>query len=477
MKLRIWFSVVALILSWLLTQPKAHAAEIPVSFKTEDGWTIHGMLGIPQSMTGKIPVVIFLHSYEHDSSAYGQYLYPGLAQIIGGQGVATLRFDFRGRGKSAGAKELSTFSPEELSRLYLDVRAALVFLASQSQLDTSRIGLVAEGQSAEAAVMGWRGDDRIKGLVLISGRLSEAAKQEIAQHHQIPLYLIVSQEDRQSFRDMAHAYQLTQSPFSRISVYKDVGVGTTMFSVWRSERPQDKPLEEGLAEWMIERLNSAGETQEVSFQTEDDWILHGTLRTPSALSTNAKTPAVIMLHSSFTDRHVFDHLAKLMVQHGLVALNIDTRGRGRSINRGVLLELPPDERSKTMLDAKAAVNFLASKSFTGPIGLVGLDRGASYALAAAIGDRRVGALVLMTTLIASKEREEITKLDIPIFYLTSKELEKVTNSSMTQAYAVTRHRGSRLLVYNGGALGYDLFEMDETLEATLAQWMKEQLSR
>lgn len=477
MKCKAWFSLIMLVLTWGVTCGSARTAETAISFKTEDGWTIHGMLSVPQSVTGKIPVVIFLHSYEHDSGAYGQYLYPGLVQIIGGQRVATLRFDFRGRGKSTGPKELSAFSPEELSKLYLDVRAALAFLASQPQLDMSRIGLVAEGQSAEAAVMGWRGDDRIKGLVLISGRLTEAAKKEIARHHQLPLYLIVSKEDRESFRDMAHAYRLTRSPFSRIGVYKDVGVGTTMFSVWRSEHPREKPLEEGLAAWMIERLNAVGETQEVSFQTEDDWTLHGTLRTPVNLSANAKTPAVIMLHSSFTDRHIFDRLAELMVQHGLIVLNFDTRGRGQSIGRGVLLDLPPNERNKTALDAKAAVNFLASKPYVGPIGLVGPDRGASYALAAAISDKRVRALVLMTTLITSKEREEIATLDIPIFYLVSQELEKVTNDSMRQAYTATQHRGSRLLVYNGGVLGYDLFEIDETLESTLAQWMKEQLFR
>lgn len=461
----------------LVTALSATAAEKEVSFKTEDGWTIYGMLNVPEAAGRKFPAVIFLHAFAHDRDAYGQYLYPGLAQIIGAREVATLRIDLRGRGRSMAGKELHSFSREELSKIYLDVRAALAFLDTQPNIDSSRVAIVAEEESAEAAVMGWGGDSRVRGIVLISGRLSEAARKQIAASPQIPLFLIFSKEDRAGFRNMADAYKLTQSEHSRISVYKDLGIATTMFSVWRSERPKEKPIEDGIAEWVVEQLKSAGQKREVSFQTEDGWTLSGTLRTPENAGENGPTPGVVMLHSSFTDRHIFDRLAELMVRRGLVVLNFDTRGRGKSTGKGELLNLAPEERNKTSLDAKAAVNFLSSQPGVGRIGLVGPDRGATYVLAAAIGDSRVGALALMTTLLNAKDREEIAKLDIPVFYLASKELEVATNNSMAAAYAVTKNRGSRLLIYHGGALGYDLFEMDEALEPALAQWMKEQLSR
>jgi dienelactone hydrolase len=476
MKKRIAVSALALILLGLLSVP-SRAAEREVSFQTEDGWTISGMLSVPESKHGRVPAVIFLHSYEHDRDAYGQYLYPGLAQIIGGREVATLRIDVRGRGRSVGAKRLHRFSPEELSKLYLDVRAAIAFLASQPGVDGSRLGIVAEGAGAEAAVMGWSGNRRIQGIVLLSGRLSATAKQQIAVNTELPFYLVVSQEDRESFRDLADVYQLTRSEESHISVYKNIGLGTTMFSVWRSERPKDKPLEDGIAEWMIGLLNAAGHRREVTFQTTDGWTLSGTLRTPGGMSEDAPPPAVALIHSSFTDRHIYDHLAGLLVKQGLVVLNFDTRGRGESTGKGDLLSLPPEERNNTVLDAKAAVNYLARQWGIKRIGLLGADRGSSYALQAAFGDPRVAGLVLMTTLVTAQERAEIAKLEIPIFYLTNTELEQATRGSMAAAYAETKNRGSRLLVYPGGALGYDLFEMDETLEKTLAQWLKDQLSR
>ncbi len=230
------------------------AWEKEVSFKIGDGWTIYGMLGVPEGSKGKVPAVLFLHTFAHDRDAYGQYLYPGLAQIIGAGDVATLRIDLRGRGRSTGVKELHSFSRRELEKLYLDVRAAIDFLNTQQSIDSSRLGIVAEEESAEAAVVGWGGDSRVKAMALISGRLDETAKKVIAAKPGLPMFLVVSKEDKEGFRDMAAAYKLTRGQHSSISVYKDTGVGTTMFSVWRSEHPNEKPIEEGIAQWMKEQL-------------------------------------------------------------------------------------------------------------------------------------------------------------------------------------------------------------------------------
>jgi dienelactone hydrolase len=474
---RLWLNVMVLMLLIVSASAQTRPAEREVIFKTEDGWTISGMLSVPENKTGRAPAVLFLHSYEHDRDAYGQYLYPGLAQIIGAREVATLRIDFRGRGKSAGAKRLHEFSLEELSKLALDVRAALRFLSTQAGVDADRLGIVAEGTSAEAALMGWSGDRSVRAMILLSGRLSEVAKKQIAAHPDLPLSLVVSKEDRDSFHDMADAYKLSRNADSRIGVYRDIGLGTTMFSVWRSEKPKEKPLEDGLAEWMVSQLKSHGSAREVSFQSEDGWTLHGTLRTPDGMSEAKPVPAVALIHSSFTDRHIWNHLTELLARRGLAVLAVDTRGRGRSTGKGDLLALAAEERNKTALDAKAALSFLAAQPGIGRIGVVGADRGATYALASAIGETRVGAVVLMTTLVNPQEREAIAKLDIPIFYLASQTIETATNGSMAAAYVATKHRGSRLLVYPGGALGYDILEMDESLARELAQWMKEQLSR
>ena len=43
-------------------------AEQEITFKTEDGWTIHGVLSLPRAGAefGRIPAVILLHAPMHD---------------------------------------------------------------------------------------------------------------------------------------------------------------------------------------------------------------------------------------------------------------------------------------------------------------------------------------------------------------------------------------------------------------------------
>jgi dienelactone hydrolase len=180
MRNRSWLNAAIFVLLFTIMSVSSSGAEKEISFKTEDGWTIYGMLGMPEGAKERVPAVIFLHSFDHDRDAYGKYLYPGLAQIISERGMATLRIDLRGRGKSREGRDLHSFSPQEIAKLYLDVRAALAFLESQTGVDVSRIGIVAEGESAEAAVKGWAGDSRVRAVVLISGRLSEEAKKQFS---------------------------------------------------------------------------------------------------------------------------------------------------------------------------------------------------------------------------------------------------------------------------------------------------------
>jgi hypothetical protein len=47
---------------------------------------------------------------------------------------------------------------------------------------------------------------------------------------------------------------------------------------------------------------------------------------------------------------------------------------------------------------------------------------------------------------------------------------------MTELYSVTKDSGSELKVYDGGAIGYQLLEMDEGLSDRIVSWMKAKLA-
>lgn len=460
------------------------ARERPISFKTEDGWTIHGTLTIPDNAKERVPVTILLPSEAHDRAAFGIYRdpgpgrpqYPGLAPAITKRGVATLSLDLRGRGKSVEDRDLHLLD-SDLSKIYLDVRGALSFLDSQPELDTTRVGIVAVGMSADAAIIGWAGDRRIRAMSFLSGRLSQAAKSQIASSPDIPFFLIVSSEDKKGFADTTDAYFLSNNKNTNIEVYEGLGIGTWMLSLFRQKFPNEKPLQDTMGDWIADQLLSTGSMNEVSFQSEDGWTIYGNFRVPEVGAP--KVPAVILLHSGLTDRHVYQDLEVALAKEGIAVLNIDWRGKGKSTGKGRYFELSREERDRGYLDTKAAVTFLASqpKIDSDRIGVLGTVIGARYAMAAAAEEPRIKTAVVLTGYIPSeKEKSFLITRKLPVLYVTSTGHTAVTNA-LVEITNLTRDGGSQLLIYNGGAIGYQLFKIDKKLMRQVVQWMKEKLGR
>ena len=429
--------------------------------------------------------MILLPSVEHDRASFGVYRdpgpgrpqYPGLSPVITGRGVATLNLDLRGRGKSIGKKELHSFSPEELSKLYLDVRAAIVFLESQPKVDASRIGIVAVGESAEAALMGWAGNSRVSAMALVSSRLSQAGKKQIATSPELPLLLVLSSEDKRGFADMTDAYFLSKSKESDIEVFNGLGSGTWMFSLFKAKYPKEKPLHDQVGGWIADQVLLTGRLSEVTFQTEDGWTIYGNLRVPQGVARD-KLPAVILLHSGLSDRNVYANLEVALAKSGLAVLNIDWRGNGKSTGKGKYFELSKAERDKGYLDARAAVNFLASQPNinANQIGILGTVIGAKHAMAAAAAEPRIKTAVVLTGYIPTeKEKAYFTTQKVPVLYVTSVGHRPVTQS-LTEMYTLTKDKGSELIIFEGGAIGYQLFKLEEDLLPFVVRWMKEKLN-
>jgi cephalosporin-C deacetylase-like acetyl esterase len=483
------------------------ATERAISFQTEDGWTIYGSLHLPGGASAEhtVPAALLLHGAGHDREAFTSFVYPGMAQLLNAQGIAALRIDWRGRGQSISSQEYHSFTAEQRQQIYLDVRAALDFLASQPELDRSRFAIFAEEVSAEWAVTGSQGDPRVKALSFISGRLGESSRALLAVRRELPVQCIVSREDKQGFADMSAVYAASPNPESDFRVYEDMGMGTTMFTLWRYKYPDQKgveflakmqgvdtekiglrpkdpgdeqPIENVICNWIAARLKSLGRLREVSFTTEDGWTIFGNLLIPENLPDGERAPGIVLLHSGWSDRYIFHHLERLFAQSGVAVLNIDWRGRGKSRNRGNYFTLARDERDRAHLDAKAAVNLLAEQPEVDAqrMAILGTYLGSKFAVGAAPGDDRIGALVMLSGFIPSaKERDEIAGAHFPILFIGSRGFAPVTNAMM-DLYELTSARGSELIIYDGGALGYQLFEWDEGLEQRIVNWVRRRLA-
>ena len=450
--------------------------ERDISFRTDDGWTIHGVLTIPAKLAPgkKIPAAVLLHAPVHDSEIFGHNGYPSLREALEKGNIATLRIDIRGRGKSADPKEYHRFTLEERSRVALDVRGALDFLGALKEVDSSRIALVAEGATAEAALVIAFNDHRVSALSMLSGRIGQSARDVIASRVDLPLLCVVSREDKVGFADMTEACNLSRSPNSTLMAYRDIGVGNSMFITWAAKFPEEKPLQITVGEWLISKLRLAPESREVSFQTEDGWTIYASLRVPR--SNNSQTaPGVVLVHSNLSDRHVYDDLELMLADAGLAVLNIDFRGRGKSHGKGFYFAIPQEERDKAYLDVQAGLSFLASQTDVDAkrLAVIGTAIGTKYALKAANSNRQVSAFVMLGGL---PDRAEVEKSTFPILFVSTLGVPAIANA-FRDFYGLTKNRGSQLIEHEGGALGYQIFEIDEDLQPFIVRWLKSLLAQ
>jgi dienelactone hydrolase len=355
-------------------------------------------------------------------------------------------------------------------------KAAVERFAAECGNGGDRIAVLAEGAAADAAVLSARAH-QVRSFVLLSGRLSRKAKEILAEWVDDPVLCLVSSENKSALRDMTDVYFASEHADTDIRVFEGVGRGTEMIERWAQLFPEGEPLEHAIAGWLRRQLSSVGLESEVSFVTEDGWKIFGNLLLPD--SNGKPAPGAVLLHSGRSDRYVFAHLERLLVRAGFAVLNIDWRGRGKSINKGKYFDLSKEERANGKLDAKAAIDFLTSQAGVDRerVGLVGIVHGAEHAVRGSIGDPRVKALALLTGYVPvdQRERDYLTSGKVHAMYVTCTGHKHVTET-MRGLYEATSDKLTRLSVYEGGAIGYQLFELDGKLEPAIVEWLKEGVS-
>ncbi len=229
--------------------------EREVRFKAADGWQIAGSFHVPRRRDN-VPAVLLVHGSRHESDAYGNLTAPGIPQTLSQQDIATLRIDIRGRGASREPRDYHSMAPDETARVALDVEAAIRFLSSQRGVDAHRLGIVAEQDSATAAIVGSAKNRRVRAFILISGRLSQSAKDAL-KGTSAPILCLVSKEDRRGFKDMTDAFLACKNVGSELKVFEGLALGTTMFSTWRNAFPRAQPIDELAALWLVEMLKAS----------------------------------------------------------------------------------------------------------------------------------------------------------------------------------------------------------------------------
>ena len=100
-------------------------------------------------------------------------------------------------------------------------------------------------------------------MAVLSARHAERVAAAVTARG-VPVYGMASVEDREGLRATVDAYLAAPEAHSRIDVFHGLGVGITMASVLQFERPEERPIEARLADWMAGVLGADGQPTEPS---------------------------------------------------------------------------------------------------------------------------------------------------------------------------------------------------------------------
>ncbi len=200
-----------------------------VSFPTADGVRLAADYFPPTtSQRGGAPIVILLHMYRSDRTAYAP-LVPPLHEA----GFAVLAIDLRGHGESATTETRDAVlkrDPEVFRKMQEDVRGAYDWLAQQANVDRARFALVGASVGSSIALQYAAKDRSVDAVVCLSPGLNYMGLDSAGELHQITgrKILLLATEDE---RDAPYTLQ-QQNP--DLQVHIDMGHqahGTNMFGV------------------------------------------------------------------------------------------------------------------------------------------------------------------------------------------------------------------------------------------------------
>lgn len=146
--------------------PYPYTEEEVVFRNRVDNFDLAGSLTIPEGH-GPFPAVVLITGsggQDRDETLFGHKPFKVIADYLTRNGIAVLRYDDRGMGRSQGNATMATSLD-----LANDAAAAVDFLLSRKEIDGSRIGLAGHSEGGLIAPIVASGNNKIAFLISLAG--------------------------------------------------------------------------------------------------------------------------------------------------------------------------------------------------------------------------------------------------------------------------------------------------------------------
>lgn len=161
---------------------------------TADGLELEGILSIPD-VEPPFPAVAVCHPHPQYGGDMNNNVVQAICHALTTVSVSSLRFNFRGVGRSQGSYSKGIGEQE-------DVKAALAYLSKQSNIDPERIGLAGYSFGTMVVLPVALSNDQVRAVALISPVISPDYWQQLNGYERPKLILSGSCDFLVSSRDM-----------------------------------------------------------------------------------------------------------------------------------------------------------------------------------------------------------------------------------------------------------------------------------
>ena len=194
-------SLASILAVWFVAPTATAHDPIRAEFTSEDGVRLVGDYWTPLGRNEKAPVIILLHMYNSDRTAWGRDMIIALEYA----GFAIMRIDMRGHGESTEPEEkdlekrVADRDAELFGAMHKDVAAAIKWLEGRKEVDRSRIVLAGASVGCSVALDYAGRDKSIKAVALLSPGANYLGLDSVAhikKYGERPLMMLTSEQER-----------------------------------------------------------------------------------------------------------------------------------------------------------------------------------------------------------------------------------------------------------------------------------------
>ncbi len=167
---------------WPLQSREYHSVDVAFANSRAPAVTLEGTLSLPAG-AGPFPALVLISGsgpQDRDGTMFGHKSFAVLADHLVRVGIAVLRYDDRGSGRSSGDHASATSAD-----FATDAAAAVDYLRTRTEIDQGAIGLAGHSEGGMIAPLAAAGNPAVSFLVLLAGPATGIPQMLLAQRRLI----------------------------------------------------------------------------------------------------------------------------------------------------------------------------------------------------------------------------------------------------------------------------------------------------